>query len=69
MAIDNGITFLFQQAIEVGRTFKPLTTREREALLSRTAPLAAAGKYEPFKNTARFDGTAKNRHWLDTARL
>jgi aryl-alcohol dehydrogenase-like predicted oxidoreductase len=60
---------ILKQAIEVGRTFQPLTEAEREALLARTASVAASGKYEPFKNTGQFDGTARNPHWLETARL
>ncbi len=60
---------ILQQAIDVGKTFKPLGEAERKALLARTAPLAVAGKFEPFKNTSRFDGTAQNPHWLETARL
>jgi hypothetical protein len=34
------------------------------ALLARTAEAAGAGKYEPFKTTANFDGTAHNPQWL-----
>jgi aryl-alcohol dehydrogenase-like predicted oxidoreductase len=60
---------ILQQAIEVGRTFQPLTETERSALLARTAEVAASGKYEPFKTTGRFDGTAQNPHWMDSARL
>jgi hypothetical protein len=33
-------------------------------LLARTAEAAGAGKYEPFKTTANFDGTAHNPQWL-----
>jgi aryl-alcohol dehydrogenase-like predicted oxidoreductase len=60
---------ILQQAIDVGRSFQPMTEAERTALLARTAKIAATGKYEPFKNTGQFDGTAKNPHWLETARL
>jgi aryl-alcohol dehydrogenase-like predicted oxidoreductase len=52
------------QAIEAARTFKPLTKAETDALLARTAPLAADGKFEKFKTSPRFDGTAKNPQWL-----
>jgi hypothetical protein len=34
------------------------------ALLSKTRAAAMTGKYEPFKITAEFDGTAKNPHWM-----
>jgi hypothetical protein len=34
------------------------------ALLARTAKAAARGKYERFKTTNGFDGTARNPKWL-----
>jgi aryl-alcohol dehydrogenase-like predicted oxidoreductase len=60
---------ILQQAIEVGRSWKPLGTKERADLLARTAPLAQAGKFEPFKTTEQFDGTARNPKWLEGAEL
>jgi aryl-alcohol dehydrogenase-like predicted oxidoreductase len=60
---------ILQQAIDVGRSFKPLEPAELRALLARTAPVAKDGKYEKFKTTAEFDGTAKNPKWLDSASL
>ena len=58
-----------QQAIEVGRAFKPLAEAEKRALLARTAEAAREGKFELFKTTGEFDGTAKNPKWLETAQL
>ena len=55
---------ILDQAIEAVRTFKPMSKAEIAALLSRTAKLASSGKYELFKTTNRFDGTAKNPQWL-----
>jgi aryl-alcohol dehydrogenase-like predicted oxidoreductase len=52
------------QALEAVRTFKPLTGDEVAALLARTATAAAEGKYERFKTSPRFDGTAHNPQWL-----
>ncbi len=52
------------QAIEVARTFRPMGKEAVEALLARTAEAAKAGRYELFKTSARFDGTARNPHWL-----
>jgi predicted aldo/keto reductase-like oxidoreductase len=40
---------ILQQAINVARTFRPMTDEERTALLARTAPLAANGEFEPYK--------------------
>jgi uncharacterized protein len=39
-----------EQAINVARTFRPMTDEERTALLARTAPLAENGEFEPYKN-------------------
>jgi predicted aldo/keto reductase-like oxidoreductase len=39
-----------EQAINVARTFRPITDEERTALLARTAPLAENGEFEPYKN-------------------
>jgi hypothetical protein len=55
---------ILEQALGAVRTFRQLGEEEREALLARTAPLAAAGAFEPFKVTSLFDGTAQNPEWL-----
>ena len=55
---------ILDQALEVARTFKPMSKSEMSALLARTADAAKGGKFEPFKTTARFDGTASNPKWL-----
>jgi aryl-alcohol dehydrogenase-like predicted oxidoreductase len=55
---------LLDQALEAARTFKPLTPEAVSALLASTAAAAAGGRYEPFKTTAGFDGTAHNPQWL-----
>lgn len=52
------------QALEAARTFKPLTAEQVAALLARTADAAANGRYELFKTTGSFDGTARNPQWL-----
>jgi aryl-alcohol dehydrogenase-like predicted oxidoreductase len=52
------------QAMEVMRTFRPLTKAERKALLAKTAKAAASGQFEPFKTTSIFDGTASHPEWL-----
>ena len=52
------------QALEAAKTFKPLSQMQLSALLAKTRDAALTGKYEPFKTTAQFDGTAKNLHWM-----
>jgi aryl-alcohol dehydrogenase-like predicted oxidoreductase len=52
------------QAIEAARTFKPLTPAQVTALLGKTRQAALSGQFELFKTTSRFDGTAKNPHWM-----
>ncbi len=53
-----------EQALEVARTFRPLSKDEVAAILAKTATAAANGQYEPFKTTNEFDGTAMNPQWL-----
>ena len=60
--IDN--TQTHDQAFEAARTFKPMTETEISSLLARTATAASEGRFEPFKTTAQFDGTAANPKWL-----
>ena len=42
---------------------------ERTALLLRTEPKSKTGEFEPFKTSGKYDGTARNPHWLEEARL
>jgi predicted aldo/keto reductase-like oxidoreductase len=60
---------VLRQDLATGLAFEPLTEREKDALLARTAAAAHAGKYEQYKTTQRFDGTAHHPQWLETARL
>ena len=55
---------ILDQALEAARTFKPLTEAEVASLLSRTAAAAREGKYELYKTTAHFDGTAHKPEML-----
>ncbi len=52
------------QAFEAVRTFKPMDKGQVAELLGRSRPYALEGKYELFKTSATFDGTAKNAKWL-----
>ena len=52
------------QAMEAARTFRPLDRAQIFALLTKTRSAALTGKYEPFKTTAKCDGTANNPQWM-----
>ena len=52
------------QAFEAVRTFQPMDKAAVAELLGRSRPFALEGKYELFKTSATFDGTAKNPDWL-----
>lgn len=52
------------QAFEAVRTFQPMEKDRVAELLARSRPYALEGKYELFKTSATFDGTAKNAEWL-----
>ena len=41
-----------------------MTQEAQAALLSKTETAAAEGKYELFKTSSHFDGTAANPKWL-----
>jgi aryl-alcohol dehydrogenase-like predicted oxidoreductase len=53
-----------EQALEVIRTFQPLSDVERQALLAKTSRAAMRGEVELFKTTSIFDATASNPAWL-----
>ncbi|WNG41411.1 aldo/keto reductase [Archangium violaceum] len=55
---------ILDQAFEAARTFKPFSDAELQALLARTREAALRGKYEPFKTSSIYDGTASNPKWL-----
>jgi hypothetical protein len=58
---------ILRQDLEAVKTFRPLTEKQVDVLLARTAKAAAAGRFERFKTTNGFDGTAKNPRWLGAA--
>jgi len=57
-------TQILDQAFEAVRTFKPLDQTQISSLLARTSTAAGEGKFELFKTTSHFDGTAQNPKWL-----
>jgi uncharacterized protein len=57
-------TQVLDQAFEAARTFKPLDQTQMASLLARTATAASEGKFELFKTSSHYDGTAANPKWL-----
>lgn len=57
-------TGILDQALHVARTFQPMSHAEEAALLAKTKGPAMSGRFELFKTTAQFDGTAANPQWL-----
>ena len=55
---------ILDQSFEATRTFKPMTAAEIQSLLARTETAASEGKFELFKTTSHYDGTAQNPKWL-----
>jgi aryl-alcohol dehydrogenase-like predicted oxidoreductase len=55
---------MVDQAFEAARTFKPMTKGDLSALLTRTKDAAVSGKYEKFKTSSSFDGTAMKPEWM-----
>jgi aryl-alcohol dehydrogenase-like predicted oxidoreductase len=52
------------QAVEVARTFKPMSEGEVAALAAKTKEAALTGNFEQFKTSNRFDGTSRNPEWM-----
>ncbi len=55
---------ILNQAFEAVRSFKPMAGAEVAALLAKTKPYAAEGKYEFFKTSSHFDTTAKHADFM-----
>jgi predicted aldo/keto reductase-like oxidoreductase len=55
---------LLDQALDVARSFQPMSRPEIDALLARTRVHAATGALEPFKTSSIFDATATHPEWL-----
>lgn len=53
-----------KQALNVARNFRPLTEQQISSLLTKTAGAATAGKFELYKTSKDFDGTARRPEWL-----
>jgi hypothetical protein len=57
---------VLDQAFEAAKTFRPMNQQQLAALLGKTREVAMTGKYELFKTTSHFDGTAKHPDWMGT---
>jgi aryl-alcohol dehydrogenase-like predicted oxidoreductase len=55
---------ILNQALTAAKTFKPLSETQIASLLARTKDAASEGRFELFKTSSRFDGTAANPKWL-----
>jgi predicted aldo/keto reductase-like oxidoreductase len=55
---------ILEQALAVVRNFAPMSSKERSALLVKTAKAAERGKYEPYKTTDTYDATTHNPNWM-----
>ena len=64
VTLDHSMKARINQAIEAVRTFKPMTKEKIADLLGRTRDVAAQGRYELYKISQHFDGTAHNPQWL-----
>ena len=53
-----------EQALTAARTFKPMSAEQVKSILDKTAEAASRGKYELFKTTSIYDGTAVHPEWL-----
>jgi len=57
-------TQILDQAFEAAKTFRPMSQQQVAALLEKTQQAAVAGKFELYKTTSHFDGTAHNPSYL-----
>lgn len=55
---------ILDQAFEAVKTFKDVKKKDIDAILSKTKDAAKFGKFEPFKTSSIFDGTAQNADWI-----
>ena len=55
---------ILAQAIQAASTFQAFTPEQTATFLAKTKDAAMTGKYEPFKTSSIFDGTANNPKWL-----
>jgi predicted aldo/keto reductase-like oxidoreductase len=56
--------WVLEQALGAARSFRPMTARERTALLAKTTQVAQQGNYELYKTSDHFDATSHHPEWL-----
>lgn len=55
---------VLEQAFQAAKSFKPMSPAEEARITDATTVEAKTGRFELFKTTAHFDGTARNPDWL-----
>jgi aryl-alcohol dehydrogenase-like predicted oxidoreductase len=55
---------VLEQALDIARTFRPLSEGEVVAVLAKTAHAARRGEFEPFKTSSIFDATTQHPEWM-----
>jgi predicted aldo/keto reductase-like oxidoreductase len=56
---------VLRQNLAIAQDFRPMTERQRQALVRRVAPKASDGRFELYKISAAFDGNeARRQHGL-----
>jgi predicted aldo/keto reductase-like oxidoreductase len=60
---------VLEQNLHIARTFRALDDAEIAELLARTLQAAKDGTFEEFKTNQKYDGTGRNPHWLEEARI
>jgi aryl-alcohol dehydrogenase-like predicted oxidoreductase len=57
------------QALDAAYGSAAMTGADRKVVLARTAPAGTSGRWEKYKVSDTFDGTGRNPHWLESAKL
>ncbi len=55
---------ILEQALDAARSFARMPPAQVQALLAKTAASARDGKFELYKTSTQFDGTAQHPEWL-----
>jgi predicted aldo/keto reductase-like oxidoreductase len=55
---------ILEQGLDAVKTFEPMNKEQLAALLEKTKQAAEGGRFEPFKTSAMYDGTAAHPEWL-----
>src|SRR5213080_4400565 len=55
---------ILEQGLDAVKTFESMNKEQLAALLEKTKQAAEGGRFEPFKTSAMYDGTAAHPEWL-----